>query len=135
MGLELLPQLVGGVVGVADDLLVGAGWACAGLRGKRHEKGKYVFCNINTKTITCLACAGLVGCEMAILGCFCVEREWEARRRRRNFSKVDFTPFPGPVWLKPLRKRTQRAEKHFLVKFERHLGVAMRLIGVSAIFL
>ena len=71
MGLELLPQLVGGaggVVGVAVEVLVVAGWACAGLRGKRHEKGKCVFCNINTKTITCLACPGLVGCAMASLG-------------------------------------------------------------------
>ena len=77
MGLELLPQLVGGaggVVGVAKEVLVGAGWACAGLRGKRHEKGKCDFGNINTKTITCLACPGLVGCEMAISACFCGEK-------------------------------------------------------------
>ena len=87
-GLELLPQLVGGaggVVGVAGEVLVGAGWACAGVRGKRHEKGKCDFGNINTKTITCLACPGLVGCEIAMLACFCVERERKARRRRRNF--------------------------------------------------
>ena len=68
----------------------------------------------------------LAGWEVAIWRRFSQTEENKARRRRRNFSKVDFIPFPGPVWLKPLRKRTQRAEKHLLVQFERHLGVAMR---------
>ena len=68
----MVPQLVGGaggVVGVADDLFVVAGWACAGLRGKGHEKGKCDFGNINTKTITCPAWPWLLGCQISYLAC------------------------------------------------------------------
>ena len=99
MGLELLPQLVGGaggVVGVADDLLVGAGWACAGLRGKGHEKGKCVFCNINTKTSTCLASPGLVGCEMAILEIFLLRKGVGSPPQAAEIFESRFYPLSGP---------------------------------------
>ena len=46
-----------------------------------------------------------------------------ARRRRRNFSKVDFRAFPGPVVPNKARKWIQRAGKHHLVGFERRLRV------------
>ena len=46
-----------------------------------------------------------------------------ARRRRRNFSKVDFRAFPGPMVANKARKWIQRARKHHLVGWERCLRV------------
>ena len=81
-------------------------------------EGKVDFYKTRWKTITCPRAIGWSLAVMVQNVCFCAflwKKRKKARRRRRNFSKVDFTPFSGLVWTNQCRKWTQRAEKHNLV--------------------